>query len=60
MEFSKGEHEDWHTLQANLKGRDFFRPGPLMWALESECPCVLLIDDLDKVDEGFDAPGFTP
>ena len=33
-EFSKGQLEDWHILQANLKGRDFFRPGPLMRALE--------------------------
>lgn len=55
MEFSKGEREDWKTVQANLKGRDFFRPGPLMRALECNRPCVLLIDELDKVDEGFEA-----
>ncbi len=57
MEFSKGNGESgsWHELQANLKGRDFFRPGPLMRALECEKPCVLLIDELDKVDEGFEA-----
>jgi len=55
MEFSKGQHENWRELQANLKGRDFFRPGPLMRALECEKPCVLLIDELDKVDEGFEA-----
>lgn len=29
MEFSKGERENWQTVQANLKGRDFFRPGTL-------------------------------
>ncbi len=55
MEFSKGQHESWQLLQANLKGRDFFRPGPLMRALECERPCVLLIDELDKVDDGFEA-----
>ena len=55
MEFSKGQNEIWQSLQANLKGRDFFRPGPLMRALECEKPCVLLIDELDKVDEGFEA-----
>jgi len=55
MEFSKGQHESWQTVQANLKGRDFFRPGPLMRALECEQPCVLLIDELDKVDDGFEA-----
>src|SRR5258708_16343732 len=55
MEFSKGQHENWQTVQTSLKGRDFFRPGPLMRALECERPCVLLIDELDKVDEGFEA-----
>jgi hypothetical protein len=58
MEFSKGQYEDWRTIQANLKGRDFFRPGPLMRALESERPCVLLVDELDKVDEHFEAQAF--
>jgi MoxR-like ATPase len=60
MEFSKGQDTigkagSWRELQANLKGRDFFRPGPLMRALECEKPCVLLIDEIDKVDEGFEA-----
>ena len=55
MEFSKSQHENWQTVQASLKGRDFFRPGPLMRALECERPCVLLIDELDKVDDGFEA-----
>jgi MoxR-like ATPase len=55
MEFSKGQHENWQTVQASLKGRDFFHPGPLMRALECERPCVLLIDELDKVDDGFEA-----
>ena len=55
MEFSNGQHEDWETVQANLKGRDFFRAGPLMRALECKRPCVLLVDELDKVDESFEA-----
>src|ERR1700753_1451544 len=29
MEFSKNQHESWQVLQSSLKGRDFFRPGPL-------------------------------
>ena len=63
LEFSKGQDTNgkagsWRELQASLKGRDFFRPGPLMRALECEKPCVLLIDELDKVDEGFDAQAF--
>ena len=47
MEFARGEHGDWQSVQASLKGRDFFRAGPLMRALECERPCVLLIDELD-------------
>lgn len=58
MEFSKGQHEDWRSVQAILKGHDFFRPGPLMRALECERPCVLLVDELDKVDEPFEAQAF--
>jgi len=60
MEFSKGQNESGRELRANLKGRDFFRPGPLMRALECEKPCVLLIDELDKVDEGFEAQPCRP
>ena len=55
MEFSKGKHETWEAMRATLNGRDFFRPGPLMRALECDRPCVLLIDELDKVDEPFEA-----
>ena len=55
LEFSKDQHSDWQSIQATLSGRDFFRPGPLMRALECERPCVLLIDELDKVDDGFEA-----
>ena len=55
MEFSKTQLDSWQRVQETLKGRDFFRPGPLMRALECEKPCVLLVDELDKVDEGFEA-----
>ena len=55
LEFSKEKHEDWHSIQTILTGREFFRPGPLMRALECERSCVLLIDELDKVDDGFEA-----
>jgi MoxR-like ATPase len=55
MDFTKAQHGNWQDLQSSLKGRDFFRAGPLMRALEYERPCVLLIDELDKVAEGFEA-----
>ena len=55
LEFSRGQYVNWQAVQASLSGREFFRPGPLLRALECERPCVLLIDELDKVDDGFEA-----
>ena len=55
MEFCKGQGLGWHEIVQSLRGRDFFRPGPLMRALESERSCVLLIDELVKVDEAKEA-----
>jgi MoxR-like ATPase len=55
MEFSKQERKSWRELLGDLKSRDFFRPGPLMRALECERPCVLLVDELDKVEDSFEA-----
>ena len=45
---------DWEFLQAELHGQQFFSAGPLLRALQYEKPCVLLIDELDKVDHAFD------
>jgi MoxR-like ATPase len=46
---------DWASLRTELHSQDFFSAGPLMRALLSETPCVLLIDELDKVDQAFEA-----
>ena len=46
---------DWDSLQTELHGRQFFVAGPLLRALEYKKPCVLLIDELDKVDQAFEA-----
>ena len=46
---------DWTSLRTELHSHDFFNAGPLMRALLSETPCVLLIDELDKVDQAFEA-----
>jgi len=46
---------DWQSLQAELHGQQFFSAGPLLRALQYETPCVLLIDELDKVDHAFEA-----
>lgn len=46
---------DWDELAFVLQGRRFFSAGPLFLSLEYENPCVLLIDELDKVDHAFEA-----
>ena len=46
---------DWHALQTELHGREFFMAGPLLRAIEHRDPCVLLIDELDKVSPEFEA-----
>jgi MoxR-like ATPase len=47
--------KDWDAIRANLHTLDFFVQGPLLRSLLYERPCVLLIDEVDKVDEGFEA-----
>ena len=45
----------WTSLRRDLHTLDFFAEGPLLRALEYESPCVLLIDEIDKVDQEFEA-----
>lgn len=45
----------WSSLRHDLHTLDFFVEGPLMRALQYESPCVLLIDEIDKVDQEFEA-----
>jgi len=52
---AKSSGVDWESLQIELHRREFFIAGPLLSALEYEKPCVLLIDELDKVDDAFEA-----
>ncbi|MGB9119735.1 MAG: MoxR family ATPase [Candidatus Angelobacter sp.] len=52
---AKSSDIDWASLKTELHSQDFFSAGPLMRALLSETPCVLLIDELDKVDQAFEA-----
>ena len=52
---AKSDSIDWESLQAELHGKQFFSAGPLLRALQCEKACVLLIDELDKVDHAFEA-----
>lgn len=45
----------WEALANEIYGRDFFTAGPLLRSLEYQRSCVLLIDELDKVDHAFEA-----
>jgi MoxR-like ATPase len=52
---AKSNDVDWESLQTELHSQQFFSAGPLLRALQCEKPCVLLIDELDKVDHAFEA-----
>jgi MoxR-like ATPase len=48
--------KDWSEVRQRLHTLDFFAEGPLVRALRHQGrPCVLLVDELDKVDQGFEA-----
>lgn len=55
---SKSAFVEWDSLQTELHARQFFIAGPLLRALEYKKPCVLLIDELDKVGLEFEAQSF--
>jgi MoxR-like ATPase len=52
---AKSVSVDWESLRTELHSEQFFGAGPLLRALRCERPCVLLIDELDKVDHAFEA-----
>ena len=52
---AKSASVDWESLRTELHSQQFFSAGPLLRALQCEKPCVLLIDELDKVDQAFEA-----
>src|SRR5437660_6676907 len=48
--------KNWGEVRRRLHTLDFFAEGPLLRALRYEHrPCVLLVDELDKVDHNIDA-----
>lgn len=52
---AKSASGDWESLRAEFHSQQFFSAGPLLRALQYEKQCVLLIDELDKVDHAFEA-----
>jgi len=45
----------WETVQQDIFGEEFLLARPLMSAIASEQPVVLLIDEIDKTDQEFEA-----
>jgi MoxR-like ATPase len=52
---SKSGTVEWEALKQELHSEKFFSAGPLLRALRYPKRCVLLIDELDKVDQAFEA-----
>jgi len=53
---SKGtETPDWAQIKREITSRAYFMAGPLLEAIEQDERCVLLIDEIDKVDYAFEA-----
>jgi MoxR-like ATPase len=56
LESSVVQTGDWEAVRQELHGLSFFTEGPLLRALlQEEKPCVLLVDEIDKVDQEFEA-----
>ncbi|MBV8710873.1 MAG: MoxR family ATPase, partial [Solirubrobacterales bacterium] len=45
----------WQDVQEDIFGEEFLLPRPLMTAIASQEPVVLLIDEIDKTDQEFEA-----
>jgi MoxR-like ATPase len=45
----------WSDVQQDIFGEEFLLPRPLMTAIASPEPVVLLIDEIDKTDQEFEA-----
>jgi MoxR-like ATPase len=45
----------WDAVQEDIFGEEFLLARPLMTAISSEQPVVLLIDEIDKTDQEFEA-----
>src|ERR671921_99491 len=49
------EGEAWDTVHDDIFGEEFLLARPLMNAISAEEPVVLLIDEIDKTDQEFEA-----
>ena len=52
---ASGASADKQALRGNLFSEEFLLERPLLQAIRSPEPCVLLIDEIDRADEAFEA-----
>jgi MoxR-like ATPase len=52
---TESDDASWRDVQDDIFGEEFLLPRPLMTAIASEDPVVLLIDEIDKTDQEFEA-----
>ncbi len=52
---TESDDAGWQDVQDDIFGEDFLLQRPLMTAIASEEPVVLLIDEIDKTDQEFEA-----
>ncbi len=52
---AEAEGAGWQEVQDDIFGAEFLLERPLMTAIASEEPVVLLIDEIDKTDQEFEA-----
>ncbi|MGA2164657.1 MAG: MoxR family ATPase [Solirubrobacteraceae bacterium] len=52
---AQGGDAGWSEVQEDIFGEEFLLARPLMTAIASEQPVVLLIDEIDKTDQEFEA-----
>lgn len=52
---TEAEDAGWQAVQDDIFGEEFLLSRPLLQAIASEQPVVLLIDEIDKTDQEFEA-----
>src|SRR5438445_9025620 len=52
---TESQEAGWQDVQEDIFGEEFLLPRPLMHAIASTEPVVLLIDEIDKTDQEFEA-----
>jgi MoxR-like ATPase len=55
LRIQAGGEAGWSDVQEDIFGTEFLLTRPLMKAISSEEPVVLLIDEIDKTDQEFEA-----